>query len=107
MKNLSREQVDLLEYAYRKAKKVREKQRYHALWLLTKGYKRAQVQEILGISKQALGDWVTTYHKVGLEGLADKPQPGNHHKLTLKQKQTIKELITTNTPEELSLTGRF
>lgn len=107
MKNLSREQVDFLEYACKKEKNVRKKQRLQAIRLLTKGYKRAEVQEIFGISKQALGDWVTRYNKDGLEGLEDKPQPGNHHKLTLKQKQTIRRLITTKTPEELELEGRF
>jgi transposase len=107
MKNLSREQVGLLEKTYKQAQRGREKQRYHALWLVAKGYQRRQVQEIIGISKQALGDWVTTYHKDGLEGLRDKPQPGNHHKLTLKQKETIKELVTTKTPRELGFGERF
>ena len=54
MRNLPREQVEFLEKAYKKARKVRE--RYHTLWLLAKGYKRAEVQEIVWISKQAPGD---------------------------------------------------
>jgi transposase len=107
MKNLPREQVEFLESAYRRAKKIREKQRLHALRLLIKGYKRKEVADILDISKQALGDWVTRYHKYGLSGLRDKPQPGNHHTLTKEQKQTIKELITTTSPDKLGYTGRF
>lgn len=107
MKNLPGEQVGLLESAYKKAKKVRERQRLHALRLLAKGYKRKEVQEILDISEQALGEWVTKYHKHGLKGLADKPQPGNHHKLTKEQKQIIKELLTTHFPDKLGYTGRF
>lgn len=107
MRDLSREQVERLEKAYKKAKKIREKQRLQTLRLLAKGYKRAEAQEIVGISKQALGDWVTKYNKDGLEGLKDKPQPGNHHKLTIKQKQTIKALITTKTPQDLGLEGKF
>lgn len=107
MKNLPGEQVALLERAYRKAKNVREKQRLHSLRLLSKGYKRKDVQDILGISKQALGDWVTKYHKYGLEGIKDKPHPGNHHKLTNKQKQTIKDILTTQSPQLAGLDGRF
>jgi transposase len=107
MKNLPREQVEFLENAYKKARKVREQKRLQALRLLAKGYKRKEVQEIIGISKQALGDWVTKYHKNGLARLRDKPQPGNHHKLTIQQKQTIKELVTTKTPQELGYRGRF
>jgi transposase len=54
-----------------------------------------------------VGNWVTAYRKDGLRGVKEKPQPGNHHKLTKKQKQTIKKLGTTKTPEELPLEGRF
>jgi transposase len=107
MKNLSREQVEVLENAYKKARKAREQKRLQAMRLLVKGYKRAEVQQIVGISKHTLGVWVTAYHKYGLEGLKEKPHPGNHHKLTLKQKQTIKELVTTKTPQDLGFEGRF
>jgi len=107
MKNLPQEQVDALGAAYKQAKKGREKERLHALWLLARGYKRREVQEIVGVSKQSLGSWVTTYGKQGIDGMKEKPQPGNHHKLTKEQKETIKELITTKTPEEAGLEGKF
>src|SRR5439155_13425156 len=42
-----------------------------------------------------------------LNGLRDKPQRGNHHTLTKEQKQTIKEILTTKTPAEAGLSGRF
>ena len=107
MKNLPKEQVDALGNAYQRAKKGREKQRLHALWLLARGYKRKAVQEIIGVSEQSLGNWVTAYRKDGLDGVKEKAQPGNHHKLTKKQKQTIKKLVTTQAPEDLALEGKF
>jgi transposase len=107
IKNLPREQVEILEKAYRKAKRVKEKQRLQALLLLRGGYKRKEVQNIIRISKQTLGDWITRYNKYGLKGLADKPQPGNHHILTKDQKQTIQTLITSKTPEELGYKDKF
>lgn len=82
MKNLPNEQVIALEKAFRKERKS-------------------------GISKQALGNWVTRYKRLGLLGLKDKLQPGNHHKLTKLQKRSIKQLITTQTPSQLGLTGQF
>lgn len=107
MRNLPNEQVIALEKAFRKAKRGREKIRYQALWLLSRGYKRAEVIKLLGISKQTLGGWVTRYKKDGLKGLLDKAQPGNHHKLTKKQKTSIKALINTQTPLQLGFKGQF
>jgi transposase len=107
MKNLPKEQVDALGEAYKKAKNGREKERLHALWLLAKDYTRKQVQEILGVSSQSLDNWVRMYRKDGLKGIKERGQPGNHHKLTKQQKQTIKALITQKTPGDLGLEGRF
>lgn len=107
MKNLPREQVVVLEKAFKQAKKPRELLRFHALLLLAQGYKRKEVAKIVRVSTHALEDWVTGFRKAGIEGLYDKPQPGNHRKLTNDQKETLKTLITTKTPEELGLKGTF
>lgn len=107
MKNLSREQVVGLEKAFKEAKTGREKIRFEAVWLLARGYKRKEVLTILGISQQALGSWVTQYHKLGLSGLNNRPQPGNHHKLTKVQKDQPKSIVTTQTPQKSGLDGQF
>lgn len=107
MRNLPMEQVIALEKAFKKEKRGREKLRYQAIWLLARRYKRAEVVNLLGISKQALGGWVTIYKRFGLLGLKDKLQPGNHHKLTRKQKKKVKQLITTSSPKELGLKDSF
>lgn len=107
MKNLPREQVDFLEKAFKKAKRPRELLRFHALLLLAEGYKRRDVAKMVRVSTHALEDWVTGFNRAGVEGLRDKPQPGNHRKLTNDQKEKLKTLITTKTPEELGLLGRF
>jgi len=107
LKNLPKVKVNALEKAFKRAKDTREKTRCQALWLLTQGYKRREVVKIVGRSKQALAKWVSAYNKKGLEGLDNKPQPGNHRKLTRQQKQRIKKLITTNRPEKLGLEGKF
>lgn len=106
MKKLPGEQVEALKVTFKKDK-GREKLRYQALWLLARGYKRKQVVEIIGVSIQSLGNWVTQYKKYGLKGLKDKPQSGNHRHLTNNQKKAIKQLITRKTPEKLGYEGRF
>lgn len=107
MRNLPAEQVVALRRAFKTAKKGREKVRYHALWLLTQGYTRRQVCQIIAVSARTLGDWVTKYYRKGLEGLKSKPQLGNNRQLTNEQKKKIKDLITKHSPQELGLEGRF
>lgn len=107
IKNLPQVAVAELEGAFRRTKDGREKLKYHALWLLARGYKRAEVINIVGKDKNTLGRWVTVYNRDGLLGLRNKPQPGNHRKLTKQQKDQIKELLNTKTPKALGYDGRF
>lgn len=107
IKNLPGEQVELLEQAFKKARKRREIIRFQALLLLTEGYKRKEVAKIVKVSTHVLEDWVTAFNKAGITGLYEKPQPGNHRKLTKNQKEILKKLITTKTPENTGLAGVF
>jgi putative transposase len=107
IKNLPQVAVAELEEAFRKTRDGREKLKYHALWLLARGYKRAEVKNIIGRDKNTLGRWVTAYNQYGLSGLKNKPQPGNHRKLTKQQKDRIKEWLNTQTPKALGCDSRF
>lgn len=99
--------VDELGAAFKKERNGRQKTRYQAVWLLAKGFKREKAAEVVGLSKDRLRQLVTLYHQGGLLGLRLKPAPGNHHLLTRKQKQRLKNLLQTKTPEDLGLTGKF
>jgi len=107
MKNLPREQVILLEDAFKKARKKKELLRIQALLLLTQGYKQEEVAKIVRISIQALRNWITAFRKHGIVGILEKGQPGNHRKLTNNQKERLTILITTKTPSQLTLVGNF
>lgn len=107
MKNLPSEQVILLEKAFKKAKKRREIFRLQALLLLTQGYKRQEVSKMVRVSLCALGNWVSKFKKHGVDGLCDKNQPGNHRKLTVLQREELKTLVTTQTPDQLNLEDKF
>ena len=98
MKDLPKMRVVAIKKSFKKAKKPRERLRYHALWLLTQGYKRKEVESVLDISESSLGTWVSKYNKYGLSSLKDKPQIGNCSKLTRKQRLAIKKLISKKTP---------
>ena len=107
MKNLPGEQVIILEKAFKKAKRRREIFRLQALLLLTQGYRRKEVSKTARVSLCALGNWVSKFKKHGVDGPYDKGQPGNHRKLTVLQKQELKSLIITKTPDQLNLEGKF
>lgn len=107
MKNLPGEQVNLLEKAFKESSGKRETLRFQALLLLSQGYRRKEVSQIVRISLCALGNWVTAFNKAGVKGLREKDQPGNHRKLTIKQKEELKTLITAQTPQETNFAGIF
>jgi len=56
-----------------------ERQRYHALLLVTKGYTYRQVADILFVDEEAISRWVRLYQEQGLEGLKNHPRWGGEH----------------------------
>lgn len=107
---LPKEAVDELGKVFKKERNGRQKTRYQAIWLLSKGWKKDKVADVVGMSRDRIRQLVTLYHKDGLDGLKLKPAPGNHRLLTREQKLHIKKLITAHTPKELGLIdleGRF
>ncbi len=104
---LPKEAVGELERAFRREDRGKQKIRYQPLLLLTKGFKRNTTAEIVGISPGRIRQWLGLYHKHGLSGLLLKDSPGNHHLLTNQQKQLVKKIITTQTPEGQGLEGKF
>jgi len=101
------EQVDALYKAFQESKNPNEKIRYQGLWLLAKRYPRKFVAEVTGRSIDALREWVTLYHQLGIGGLRIKKRQSNNGKLRREQKEAIKNLIKRNRPEELGYGRKF
>jgi len=69
---LGRWQLDVnaaRERVYRAAT-PRERERWHALWLLARGWSAAQVAEALERDVHTIGDWVEDFRQKGPAGLA-------------------------------------
>lgn len=69
---LTRWQLDLRavrEQAYR-APTPRERERWHALWLLGRGWSAVQVAEALERDAHTIGDWLGDFERLGPAGLA-------------------------------------
>ncbi len=100
------EQIDALRGFLKQAKTATEVKRAMALLTLAKGKKRAEVTEIFEIHVDSLDSWQTNFKRSGVKGIANKGYPGNHYKLTRKQKEEIKGTISEKTPQELGLSEK-
>ena len=69
---LQRWQVDVpqvREQMYR-APTPRERERWHALWLLARGWTAVQVAEALARDPHTIGDWIAAFDQGGPQALA-------------------------------------
>lgn len=62
-----------------KRTQLHERQRYHALILVTQGYKYDEISRILLLTEEAIRQWVSRYESHGLEGLRNHPCWGGEH----------------------------
>jgi transposase len=83
---LERWQLDVKqvrEQVYR-APTPRERERWHALWLLARGWPAVQVAEALGRDAHTIGEWAADFRQQGPAGLAfgqtgGPPPPSAQH----------------------------
>ncbi|MHB0859586.1 MAG: helix-turn-helix domain-containing protein [Anaerolineae bacterium] len=55
----------------------RERKRWHALWLLSRGWSAAQVAEALERDAHTMGDWIEDFRQHGPAGLAFEQTGGS------------------------------
>lgn len=67
---------DAREQIYR-AKTARERERWHALWLLSRGWSAAQVAQALERDPHTIGDWLTALAQDGPAALAFEQSGGS------------------------------
>jgi transposase len=75
---LERWQLDLKlvrEQVYR-APTPRERERWHALWLLARGWNAAQVAEALERDAHTVGNWIERFRQEGPAGLVFEQSGG-------------------------------
>lgn len=64
------------EGVYRSAT-PRERERWHALWLLARGWSAAQVAEALERDSHTIGDWLEAFREAGPAGLVFEQTGGS------------------------------
>jgi transposase len=68
--------TDAREQIYR-AKTPRERERWHALWLLARGWPAAQVAQALERDPHTIGDWLAAFAQDGPAALAFEQSGGS------------------------------
>ena len=68
--------ADAREQIYR-AKTPRERERWHALWFLSRGWPAAQVAQALERDAHTIGDWLTSFAQDGPAALAFEQSGGS------------------------------
>lgn len=93
IKNLPKDAKEELDSAFKASKHYKERNRIQAVTLLSKRYRHKQVSEITGLKPATITILVSKYNKEGIEGLKLKPHPRNNSRLTIQQKDTIKDIL--------------
>jgi len=86
---------------------AQEELRRRAVGLVGEGRSQVEVAGLLGVTRQAVGNWVRAQRRGGEEALAARRRGrrGGHTKLTGAQQQKIARLIVGNNPDQLKLPG--
>lgn len=77
-----------------KKRNPHERQRCHALLLITKGYNYSQIADILFLDEETIRQWVQNYQDKGLDGLKNNPLWGGEHGQRLLNGQDLARLST-------------
>lgn len=60
-----------------RAPTARERERWHAIWLLSQGWSQAKVARALGRDPHTIGDWVHSFRSVGPAGIVFEQTGGS------------------------------
>jgi transposase len=86
---------------------AQEELRRRAVRLVGEGRTQVEVAGLLGVTRQAVGNWLRAHRRGGDRALAAgrRGRRGGHTKLSEAQQQKIAGLIVGNNPDQLKLAG--
>lgn len=79
--------------------KYRIGMRLSAICQLANGVASRQLEELYNTSFKQICNWANRFDKDGVEGLRDKSKSGRIAKLSVVQKEQLKEILQNKTPE--------
>jgi transposase len=86
---------------------AQEELRRTAVRLVIEGRSQVEVAGLLGVTRQAVGNWIATHRRGGDQALGARRRGrrGGHTKLSESQQQKIAALICGKNPDQLKLPG--
>lgn len=82
-----------LERLYRTESDARLARRIHGVYLASKGLSCPEIMAVTGSGRRTVQQWVSKYNKNGIDGLRDKPRPGQPTKLPRKAEARFRKRI--------------
>jgi transposase len=71
----------------------KERRRFHAIELKSKGWKQREIATALDVSEGAVSRWLKRVEERGKEGLCSRPHTGRPPELTHKEKRLIPDFL--------------
>ena len=72
------------------------KVRYMAASLFDDGISRSKIAMTLNVSRRLVNEWITMYLSGGIDALAIKKSPGRPPKLSIQEKDLLKDFVIKN-----------
>ena len=85
-----------------KRTKLHERQRYHAMILVTQGYSYREVGRILLVDEESVSEWDTLYQATGLDSLKNHSSWGGEHAQRFLSTEQLTELKQTLAAEAMA-----
>jgi len=89
---LDDQKINELKAIFKNSEKHRTRQRAHAILLSSDGFSVDEIAKICRVDRDTVSRWIDKWEQLGIEGLKDKPRPGNPGTLTQSEKQLVIEL---------------
>ena len=74
--------------------------RLYAIYQISLGKPSREVEKLYDTSFKQILNWVHRFEEEGIAGLKDKPKSGRKPKLTIEQKDEVKQVILSESPEK-------
>lgn len=99
-------EMQALKKAMKENKNLRMHTRYLVIYNHLLGYMNVEIADMLNLCPHTVGTYIRKYRSGGLESLVMGKSTGAPRHLTMEQEQELKEIIITQTPDEVGFTAK-
>lgn len=96
----SEEEKGIIKLALKEEKSSVVKERLQAVYMTMQNLKRYEVAKLLDKNRQFVGRWVKAYKESGIDDFREKRGGANHHHLTKKQEEFVKDIVINALPAD-------